>query len=127
MFNYCKKGRLNKFFMNIVVIGAGKISKLFLNDLKNNKYHKNIIVKGIYNWTIEKAYAYQETYQIEKVYQTMQQVIDEQTVDLYYLATADDTHFEIVKLLLENNKNVFCEKPLALTYQEAKLLYQIAE
>lgn len=117
--------------MNILIIGAGKISKWFLNDLKNSQYHNEIIVKGIYNRTIEKAVAYQEKYQIEKVYQTIQQeideqAIDEQAIDLFYVATADDAHFEIVKLLLENNKNVFCEKPLALTYREAKLLYQMA-
>lgn len=70
-------------------------------------YQSNIIVTGIYNRTIEKAYAYQAQYQIEKVYQTLQQAVDEPTIDLYYVATADDTHFEIVKLLLENSKNVF--------------------
>src|SRR5690606_12256678 len=36
------------------------------------------------------------------------------------------THFELVKYLLDNNKHVFCEKPLCSNDEEARKLKEIA-
>lgn len=47
-------------------------------------------------------------------------------VDWLVVATPNETHYSIVKKCLENNKNVFCEKPLCLTYQETKKLIDLA-
>ena len=49
------------------------------------------------------------------------------TVDWIFVATPDETHYEIVRNCLWKGKNVFCEKPLTLTYQESKKLYKFAE
>ena len=48
-------------------------------------------------------------------------------VDWVVVATPDKTHYRIVKDCLSLGKNVFCEKPLTLTYEESEALYQIAD
>jgi hypothetical protein len=48
-------------------------------------------------------------------------------VDWVFIATPDETHFKLVKLLLKNKKNIFCEKPLAIRNSEAKLLFKLAK
>lgn len=48
-------------------------------------------------------------------------------VEWVFIATPNDTHYEIVKHCLTNGKNVFCEKPLALRYDECVKLYELAD
>ena len=48
-------------------------------------------------------------------------------VDWVVVSTPNDTHFEIVTHCLMMGKNVFCEKPLTLTYEESVALYLTAE
>ena len=48
-------------------------------------------------------------------------------VDWIFIATPNDTHYEIVKYCLKKYKNVFCEKPLTPTYYQSKELFKLAE
>ena len=48
-------------------------------------------------------------------------------VDWVIVSTPNETHYEIVNNCLLFGKNVFCEKPLTLTYEESETLYRIAE
>jgi hypothetical protein len=47
-------------------------------------------------------------------------------VDWIVIATPDDTHYDITKACLVAGKNVFCEKPLSLTYSKSKTLFELA-
>ena len=44
-----------------------------------------------------------------------------------FVATPNNTHFEIVKSCLNSKVNVFCEKPLTTSYLDAKKLFKIAK
>ncbi|WP_368486329.1 Gfo/Idh/MocA family protein [Spiroplasma sp. DGKH1] len=113
--------------MKVVFIGAGRITRWFLDDIKNTKYHDDIVPYGIYNLTIEQAKEYQEKYQMAKVYHSLEELIaDHANYDLAYIGTSDGTHYEIAKPLLAHKINVYCEKPLALTYHQATELYELA-
>lgn len=46
--------------------------------------------------------------------------------DAYIIATPSDTHYEITKRLLNQNKHVLVEKPLAMEYEQAEELYWLA-
>jgi len=48
-------------------------------------------------------------------------------VDWVIIATPDKTHFKIVRNCILAGKNVFCEKPLTLSYAESKLLFRQAK
>ncbi|MEZ4713939.1 MAG: Gfo/Idh/MocA family oxidoreductase [Caldilineaceae bacterium] len=43
------------------------------------------------------------------------------------ICTAPDSHFAIARAAIEQGKHVFCEKPLALTYAEARQLHEAAQ
>jgi len=49
------------------------------------------------------------------------------SADWVIVASPEYTHFEIVKNALALGKNVFCEKPLALAYDEYFYLYELAD
>lgn len=59
-----------------------------------------------------------------KVVSDIKEVINE--IDAAFIVTPTSTHFELVKYLLENNKHVFCEKPVCSNDQEAADLKKIA-
>lgn len=59
-----------------------------------------------------------------KVVSDIKEVMGE--IDAAFIVTPTSVHFELVKLLLENNKHVFCEKPLCSNDKEALALKQIA-
>ena len=48
-------------------------------------------------------------------------------VDWVVVATPNDTHYVIVRNCISAGKNVFCEKPLTLTEEQSKLLFDYAE
>tara|TARA_R100000008_G_scaffold85936_1_gene77227 strand:- start:239 stop:2029 length:1791 start_codon:yes stop_codon:yes gene_type:complete len=48
-------------------------------------------------------------------------------VDWVFIATTNQTHYNIVKNCIQSGKNVFCEKPLTLTYEQSNELYNLAE
>ena len=48
----------------------------------------------------------------------VKEVLDD--IDAAIVVTPTSSHFELVRLLLENGKHVFCEKPLTSTLKEAK-------
>lgn len=47
-------------------------------------------------------------------------------IDWVFIATPDQTHYKIAKQCLELGVNVFCEKPITLSYQETKDLFHLA-
>lgn len=59
-----------------------------------------------------------------KVVNDIKDVINE--IDAAFVVTPTSTHFELVKYLLENNKHVFCEKPVCSNDEEASKLREIA-
>lgn len=48
-------------------------------------------------------------------------------VDWVFVFTNNETHYKIVKFLLNKKKNVFCEKPLAENLSKCKKLFKLAK
>ena len=48
-------------------------------------------------------------------------------VDWVFIATPNDTHYDIVKRCIESGVNVFCEKPLTPSYSQSKYLFKLAD
>tara|TARA_B100001113_G_scaffold207893_1_gene170414 strand:- start:430 stop:2133 length:1704 start_codon:yes stop_codon:yes gene_type:complete len=53
--------------------------------------------------------------------------VDSKDADWIILSTPSDLHYEQVSHWLGKRKNVFCEKPLTLSYESAKELYDFAD
>ena len=53
--------------------------------------------------------------------------VEPKDADWIIISTPNDLHFEQVSYWLAQEKNVFCEKPLTLTYESAKELYDFAD
>ena len=53
-------------------------------------------------------------------------VVDDPTIDIVDVATPNDSHREIAVAALEAGKHVICEKPLASTVEDARLMWEAA-
>ena len=57
------------------------------------------------------------------VYNNYDEIIKDKNINAIYIATLNNTHFELIKKCSENSKNILCEKPFTLNYDEGKEVY----
>ncbi len=56
----------------------------------------------------------------------IEKILKDKEIDDVFIVTPEETHFKIAKKCLENNKNIFVEKPLCLKKKEALVLTKLA-
>lgn len=61
-----------------------------------------------------------------KVYESVEEAVTAEGVDAVYISTPNSTHYDYVKKCIELKKHVLCEKPLALSYEQANELFELA-
>ncbi len=110
--------------INIAIVGTGKIANTYVKVFKNAQ---NVNVYAVQAISKEEAQAFADKYDIEKAYSTPAETINDENVDLVYIATPHTLHYDMSKLFLEAGKNVLCEKPVTLNAKEAEELYKIAK
>ena len=109
---------------NIAIIGAGEISKRHLAAFQASG-EANVAAICDLNEALAKARAAE--YGIEQVYADYHEMLADPTIDAVSIVTPTFTHATIVKDALYAGKDVLCEKPPALTYEEALANEQAAK
>lgn len=71
-----------------------------------------------------KAKALAAEHDIARAYAGYDKLLCDADIDAVHIATPDGTHGEIVAAALAAGKHVLCEKPMALTLEEAELMRQ---
>lgn len=56
-----------------------------------------------------------------------QKVVQDPEIDIVAIASPGYTHADIAIAAAKNGKHIMCEKPLGMSYEEAKLMYQEAQ
>ena len=102
----------NKF--NWAILGCGNIANDFARDVTGQGGK----IYSVANRTYEKAVGFAEKYNIEKVYENIDDLFVDENVDIVYIATPHNKHIEYILKALENNKHVLCEKAITLNSQE---------
>lgn len=109
--------------VRVAVLGYGHLGKWHCQKVEACKEQADFIA------IVEKFPAAQEAAKTNhpqvKIVSEIKDVLDQ--IDAAFIVTPTSTHFELVKFLLENNKHVFCEKPLCSSSAEAAELQKIAQ
>ncbi|PWN65105.1 inositol 2-dehydrogenase [Chryseobacterium phosphatilyticum] len=95
--------------LNIGVIGLGRIGQIHLSALKALK---NINITAVSDTSPELARKTAEKNRIPKFYTDYHNVLHQQDIDAVWICSPTSYHMAQVREALENNKYVFCEKPL---------------
>lgn len=110
--------------MNIGILGAGWIGEMMAKTVAGMKGAK---VYAVASRDIIKANAFAEKYKIPCAYGSYEDMVKDPEIDLVYVATPHSHHAEHVKLCIENNKNVLCEKAFTMNAKQAKEIIALAK
>lgn len=105
------------------ILGPGKIANRFASSFEHANGGK---VYAVASRDEVKAKEFATTYNIDKVYTSYEDLINDPNVDVIYIATPHPFHYEQTLLCLRHGKAVICEKPLALNYRQANEMIQTA-
>ena len=108
--------------LNWAVLGCGVIA----NEMAQGLQKMDRSLYAVANRTYEKAVAFAKKYQIKKVYDSIDEVFTDPDVDIIYITTPHNTHYEYMKKALENGKHIFVEKSITLNSRELDELISLA-
>ena len=101
--------------INSAVIGLGVGFHHASAYIKN----KNIMLKYVCDFSQEKLNLFNKYTNIVKL-RNDKKIFNDDQISLVSIASYDNHHFNQIKRSLENNKNVFVEKPLCLSLKELR-------
>ena len=110
--------------MKLGIVGSGMIVKDFLSFAHELP---EIKLEAIAARNIENLKELQNKYNIKEIYTDIDFCLENKEIDTIYVAVPNNLHYTVAKKALEAGKNVICEKPFTLKYDEAVELFKIAE
>lgn len=109
--------------LNWAVIGTGVIA----NEMAQALQRMDKTLYGVANRTQAKAIDFAKKYGVKKVYDEIDEVFDDENVDIIYLATSHNTHYQFMKKALEHGKHLFVEKSITLNSRELDEMIALAK
>jgi D-apiose dehydrogenase len=82
---------------------------------------------AVYNRTVSKAEAFAEKFGIPKVYGSAEDLIANEDLDFIDICTNVETHAPFTQMGAEAGLDVVCQKPMAVTLDEAKGMVKICQ
>lgn len=109
--------------MKIGILGAGRIAVSIVNTVRQMP---DMGVCAVAARDGERARRFAGEHDIPKAYGTYLELVQDDEVELVYVATVHSCHYENVKLCLEHGKNVLCEKAFMMNAREAREVIELA-
>lgn len=110
--------------MNIAILGAGGIARTFANTINHTE---GAVAYAIAARDIERAKAFCEEFSFEKAYGSYEEMLQDEAVELVYIATPHSHHFEHMKLCIQYGKPVLCEKAFTINETQAREILSLAK
>ncbi|MEO8238679.1 MAG: Gfo/Idh/MocA family oxidoreductase, partial [Flavobacterium sp.] len=98
------------------IIGLGNIAGQFASDLQ---LIDDAELTGVASRSNDKANEFAQKYNCKKAYGSYDALFADDEIDIVYIATPHDSHAELAIKAMQSGKHVLCEKPLALSYDDA--------
>ena len=111
--------------VKIAMIGTGAISRIYIKNI--TKVFKEIELSGVCDIVRDRAEKAKEEFGIPKVYDTVDDAVNDPEVDIILNLTRPYEHYKVAKAALLAGKHVYSEKPMCATYEEGVELAALAE
>lgn len=110
--------------MNVATIGSGVIVDRMIEAMrKEGRYD----LYCVYSRTEKRVKEFADKHQIEKYYWDLDAMLEDENVDIVYVASPNSLHYEQCKKALEHGKHVINEKPFTPTLKECNELFELAK
>lgn len=106
------------------IIGAGTIVTQFVNDTKQLE---DVKIAAIYSRTLEKTKAFAEKHGIEKVCATIEELLEDPSIDNVYIGVPNYLHLDYILRCVAAKKNVLCEKPIGINRKQVEQMLAAAK
>lgn len=108
--------------LNWAVLGTGVIA----NEMAQAFVKMNKRLYAVANRTHQKALDFADRYGVQKVYDQIDDVFEDEAVDIIYITSPHNTHYEFMKKALEHGKHILVEKSITLNSRELDEMIALA-
>lgn len=110
------------------ILSTGGIAKRMATALKVVEGAQLVAVASRTKESAQKfAQEFPQNSKFPKAYGSYEELAKDPDIDIIYVATPNNYHYENMLLCLNNGKNVICEKPFTLNYEQAKEVIDLAK
>lgn len=110
--------------LNIAIMGLGYIAQRVAQGIIHSNNSK---LYGIASRDIKKAKNFALHYEVQEIYGSYEEMLQNPKIDLVYICTPNTLHVEHIKMCLSFHKHVICEKPLCSSSEEIISLFAYAK
>lgn len=103
--------------MRIGILGAGNMAQKLA---KTMEVMEDVECYAVAARELKRAEAFAQTCGFEKAYGSYEELVQDEQVELVYIATPHSHHFEQMKLCVTHGKPVLCEKAFTMNAAQAK-------
>lgn len=108
---------------NWVIVGTGVVGREMaaaLNAVNGEIY-------GVYNHHPEKAEAFAKEFGAKKVFYSEEEMLADEKVDIFYVSTPHNAHYDFMMKAIRAKKHVFCEKSITVNAKQLDEAAALAE
>ena len=114
--------------LNWAIFGTGRIANRFVDSFQylDAAVAANNCVYAVASRKLETAKAFAHKYNIAK-FNTYAELVKDPAIDIVYIASPHNIHYQDIKLCLKHGKHVLCEKPIVTSFAELEELISFAK
>ena len=104
------------------IIGLGNIAYEFAKAFNSSD---NAQLIALASKSEEKLDEFGKNFNIKKenLFNSYNEIIENNNIDIFYIALTNNLHFDLILKLLEKNRNILVEKPAFLKIEEAEFIF----
>ena len=107
----------------IAIVGTGFVADYYMTTLAN---HPQLELAGVWDRDAGRLETFAAFHGARR-YDSLQDVLGDAETQIVVNLTPPASHFEVSKAALDAGKHVYCEKPLAMSFDEARTLTDLAD
>lgn len=110
--------------MRIAIVGCGFVADYYMSTFPN---YPELEVVGVMDRDSQRASAFARFWKISRIYPSLDDLLSDPRVEIVLNFTNPSSHYTVSHAALTADKHVYSEKPLAMVFQEAEALVDLAE
>ena len=111
--------------LRVGIVGAGGIARGA--HVPGYRSSGRADVRAVCDVNVEAARVFSETQDVPHHYGSVEAMLAQEELDVVSICTSNDAHHPAALAAIERGLHVFCEKPLALNFAQAREMYEAAQ
>ena len=108
---------------NWAILGTGNIARemaVALNEVNGEVY-------GAYNRNLDKARKFAEEFNVKNIYVNCDEMLKDKNIDIIYISTPHNCHYEYLLKAVNSGKHVLCEKAITVNSKQLDEVLELAK